>query len=246
MRSYQELVKQLYASNKSSFYRTYWGDLPDHAAKTPILTAEVLSHTPFIDRTYGSDQGMVKSVTTKDSVELFIKRTFADITSDHLPVPAGSRVLVLTSNSDEALEHSLWCYEHGSIPYHGDAGNVEVAVFCAEHFRTTVLITDKALFTSLTEQSLIPSSVELVIIADQTPVPSAGLTVEQILYLPEAGCLGSVTETNNGFKLTSADNVVAEIVDDQLVVTKVCTAMPLIRYKTSIAAHADGDTVLLQ
>ncbi|MEX0917817.1 MAG: hypothetical protein WDZ93_01540 [Candidatus Paceibacterota bacterium] len=241
-----QLIEQLYTSEEGGLYRTFWGKRPEDFSTLPLLTPDILASTSLYDRTYSRDQGLVRSVATRGS-EFLVKRSFVDIAHEHLPVPSGSRALVLTTNPDDALEYALWCYEHGSIPYYGDVGNVEVAVFCAEHFRTNVLITDNVTIASLITDARIPSMIELVVIidrvhsSDQTPL----LATERVLYLPETGCLGRIESTTDGLVLLEDGRVFAEVLDDTLVVTKANATTPLIRYKTEIAARVERDTIYL-
>lgn len=239
---YHDALERIFAATASAFYRDFWTECPRSFAGVKLLPASRFLETDLYARLYREEPGLVKTVSAREGQPFLAKRAWSDIRSGRLPIESGARVFVLMDDTDEGLEYSLVAYEHNAIPYLGDTYNLEVALFCAEQFRSTVLICDHAMLRRLSEAHLIPASVEAIIVIDRSFDAfcyqlTATYRVSAFLALPETGLLAEITPER---ALRPAADTYIESIDGRCVVTKPDLITPLIRYQTEIACVPDG------
>lgn len=236
----------IFDSKASAFYREIWKEKPKDFTDVKVISQDHLVSTNLYRRLYREETGLVKTITR--GAETFLtKRAWSDIRLDKLSIADSARTFVLMDNTEEGLEYSLSSYEHNAIPYLGDLNNLEVALFCAEQFKVTILICDLVALKRLFEDNLIPSSVESVIVITDTPHElyekvAESYKIDIFISLPETGILGKLTSEKT---LIPDSNTYLEVIDGKCVVTKPKLITPLIRYKTGVACESKGRDLII-
>lgn len=238
-------LREIYESEASGFYRAFWGACPAAFADVPVLSRTTIAAAPLRERLYRTDPGMIKAVRT-DAGDLFLtKRAWTDIRADAPTIASGARTFILMENTDEGLEYALASYERNAVPYLGDVYNLEVALFCAEQFRVTVLLCDTPTLGRLRSGNLIPSSIEQIMVIDRSfdaraiDELSVAYDVTVVLALPETGIIGTVSTADG--RLTAGANTLTEAVSDVCTITKPHLITPLVRYATEVpCSEHDG------
>ncbi len=130
---------------------------------------------PLNERRHKVTRSLVKTVHATEGTFLS-EWAFEDIALEPWGV-VSARPMVYMRESDEAVEKSMWCYEHGMVPLIADR-DPDIAAFTALHYNIDSLILDAA---SL--QSFLPyleSRLELL----QCITLIEPFFTEQILKLP--------------------------------------------------------------
>ncbi len=247
----REKVEQLVAKVRTSacgFYRAHWGKA-ERFEDLPLMDVERFIATPFGERTYKVEKGLVKIVRAYRAPFL-VHWSLEDLKAEQFGDSTGKRPLVLLSDSHEALEKSLWFYEHDILPLIGEPNNPPVVSYAANKYDIDALVTDdKAVppFLSEHEKQNNMKAVAVVLIGSSFEpallrrLESSSKNVTPVLSLPETGTFGMACPKNRGAKerhFHPSDNSVLEIKDGELIVTKlVYLRTPVIRYRTGIRAE---------
>ncbi len=245
-------LKKIYESRQSAFYKKHWGKLPATFSEVPLLHAADLVRTPLYERLYKDERGLVK-FASRNNNGFLIRRSLSDIKNNNLELPQDAVPLVLLSDPNEGLEHSLWCYEYGTVPYIGDLSNLPVTLICASQFKTNTLISDMAALLEIVSLNEMPETIKNIYVIDSSFADRALLKEVQkdyhlklFLSLPEAGIIASVKPAEaDRLRLMPQMGVSLEDVDGKIVVTKPELSTPLIRYTSDINMERVEDTLYL-
>ena len=241
------LIAEVAASNASDFYRTLWGrerrfDL------LPLLTPEHLMRTPLRSRTYKREKGLVKIVRTQ-AEPFLVQWSLQDLAQEPFGSTSCKRPLVLLTDSHEALEKSLWYYEHNPLPLIGEHHNLPVAAYASRRYGIDSILSDEqilpAFLTELEKEYDVRHVEELTLLGSSfVPENIRAFShrfprIRLVLACSETGALANACPERSPEALVfhPAENAILELVGEQLVVTKRAPLVtPIIRYRTGIRA----------
>ncbi len=230
-----------------AFYRRHWG-----ASRTfeelPTVSRDELITTPLSERRYKDETSLVKIV--HDGERAFLSEwSFDDIAAESWGAGSEQRPMVYISDPYEAIEKSMWCYEHNILPLLPGL-DPDIAAYAAGVYRIDSLITDAAALVRLepylrsrTEQletmTIIGPSFDLTALV---PYAAFAKKTRLVLALPEIGAIAQ-SELSDPRHLGPLPDVVVEKIDGAVAVTKLrLLVTPIIRYTLpeATAAHLMG------
>ncbi|OGZ45135.1 MAG: hypothetical protein A2756_03365 [Candidatus Ryanbacteria bacterium RIFCSPHIGHO2_01_FULL_48_27] len=238
------LIENICSSDASDFYRLRWGSKKEFN-ELPFLAVDDLIRTPFSKRRYRTQKGLVKIIRRNGS-PFFIQRSHTDIGEENYGSPCERPTILFTDNGD-ALEKSLWFYEHFILPLLGRCQNMAVAAHSAAWYGTDAIVSDAD-----TLQKFLPqlkkiydsTHIRTLTLIEKTFPPSTmkwGMlfqVVRILAGLPECGAFAEKCPESGMKPFFHADkNSLLEVHDGYLVVTKLLPLVtPIIRYKTELRA----------
>ncbi len=206
---------------------------------------------PLAERRHKNAASLVKVVRTPQGIFLS-EWAFEDIANEPWGLPA-KRPMVYMSDPHEALEKSMWCYEHGMIPLIGER-DPSVAAFAAKTYLIDSLITDVPSLVALAScVSFVPKKLDSlsVVIAypeealAAMPASEYAAVTRFLLALPETGAYAysdparypvfdllpacSIERSENGLLLTKKRALVTPIVGYRLLIADIAA----LRYGTT-------------
>lgn len=245
------LIAAVWESKESEFYRSKWGSAGETLpvfAELPCCSAEDFIRTPLHDRVYKKDKGLAKIVRIYEKPFL-VQWSLADLAAERFGFTDSARPLVMLSDAHEAIEKSLWFYEHDILPLIGEIHNVPVSAFAAKTYGIDAIVSDEYMLSrtlpELEKVYDLGKVASLTLIGAHFAAASIAYlrqfkNVQYILALPETGsfaasCPRALAEGK--FCFHSDDGSYLELVGEHLVVTRLrLLVTPIIRYKTSIRA----------
>lgn len=247
----EQLISFVRESSRSEFYRNKWEaaqtfeSLP-HTSRTDFI-AVPLSH-----RRYKKEKGMVKIVGTGEQAFLS-EWSFSDIGREPY-APHSMRPFVYLTDSYEAVEKSLWCYENGMMPLVGEKDS-DMAIFAAGRYKIDSLIVDEESLIRLTPFfSTLKAPLSSISVIGSAFSPSALVTFERyaqsirlVLSLPETGAFAAASLSRTP-EFAPLPNCVIEH-ESEIILTKLAEfPTPIIRYRTGIRAlpNSGGNSFVIQ
>lgn len=216
-------------------------------ASHTLRTRKDFIEIPLTERRTKDEKSFVKIVTTPEG-KFLSEWTFDDIRAEVYGEQT-LRPLVYMADAHEAIEKSLWCYEHGMVPLIGEE-NADITAYTAGKYQIDQIITDpiflprllpylKTRTEALTSMSIIGTSFPTADLMQFAPFASR---VRLVLALPETGVLAeAVLEARPRFILSSQ---VTKSSSQTLVVTKSTPLVtPIDTYDTGIAIVPAEDGV---
>lgn len=240
------LIQHIKNCKDVDFYRRIWGDVDtSDIDNLPLLTVDHLIETPLQKRTYKDKKGITKIV--KNYARPFLIRfCLEDLKKEKYVQNVTGRPLILLSDPHDALEKSLWWYEHDIIPLIGEHTNLSVTVFTAVQYDINVFMTDMKMletFAPFLEKKLNIKNIQLILLGsvfDEKKLNSVLQkynSVSVVLSLSETGAIAhSCRESLIKGELVfhPVPDVFIEI-KESLIMTKLhFLTTPLIRYNTGI------------
>lgn len=211
---------------------------------------------PFSGRIYNEDKGFTKAVAVYEepflvqwSLEELAKENYFPVTL--FDGNKRCRPLVLFSDRNEAVEKSLWFYEHDILPLVGESNNPEATVSAAGIYGINAILADTEILkkfipalkakydlSRLRAVSVLGDNLDLKEIRLLVP---EGAVLNLVLALPETGafaeCCRKALAKNDLIFHPDANSIVET--DGRLIVTKLLyPATPVLRYQTGIFAEA--------
>jgi hypothetical protein len=234
----EQLVASIRDSKQSDFYKKHWGTASSFAQLPAISRGELL-RTPLSARRYKEEKGLAKIVRDARG-SLLSEWSFRDIGAQSYGL-VSKRPMVYMSDTHEAIEKAMWCYEHGMVPLLGEK-DPDIASFAAEKYKVDSLITDAAALKRI-EPYLKKRAERLdsISILGDSFSPKELAAFEQyadrirlVLALPEAGAFAEA-EFRDYPKFKPIAGYIVES-DETLVVTaEGLLVTPIVRYKTEIS-----------
>src|SRR3989344_8082154 len=247
----REKAEQLVAKVRTSacgFYRAHWGKA-ERFEDLPLMDVERFIATPFGERTYKVEKGLVKIVRASRAPFL-VHWSLEDLKAEQFGDSTGKRPLVLLSDSHDALEKSLWFYEHDILPLIGETNNLQAASFAADAYAIDALVADSKTvlpFLAEYEKGHDVKTISVTLIENRfDPAMVARLQIScarvlSVLACSETGAFGvACPEQGDGeVCFHPNDESIVEIENGELVVTRLALLRtPIIRYRTGIRAEA--------
>lgn len=256
------LVQKVWQSKSSNLYRDLWSSQPapinsiEALQKLPSCSWDTLSAYAFQDRLYNNGPGLLTKIVYRDDSPLFVARTFEDIKKETFGVPC-ERPLLLFSTQHEALEKSIWQYEHNYLPLFANS-SPEITAKLATLYEVDCIVCDTAALkaylpdialvydrANIKDVVIIDSDFDLPFLQKQFPDSA----IHCVLALPEVGTIGVAQNIEKDEKLVFEIDThsLVEIGDkNEIVVSRLLDMpTPIIRYHTKISAHwTDADSEL--
>jgi hypothetical protein len=235
-----KLIKSVRESAESGFYRDMWGNAEDFD-ELPLISRDDFLRIPLSKRRYKNDKALVKIVHTPEGPFLS-EWSFEDIGREEFGL-ISARPMVYLTDSHEAMEKSMWCYENNMVPLVGEK-DPNVAMFAAGKYKIDSLITDVESLAKflpylakrgekLSCISILGDSFDIGTLKQFLNFSDA---VRLVLCLPETGVIATAL-LGDELQFKTVENSFIEKKDGFLVVTKLSNlVIPIIRYKTSIPA----------
>ncbi len=240
----QSLIQRTAAHTGADFYRTLW-EGGSRFEYLPVVTRDDFARVPLSRRRYKEGKSMLK-IVPHDGRAFFSEWAFDDIASEPWGVKT-KRMMVDMVDAYEAIEKSVWCYEHGVVPLIGEP-DPAIAAYEAQTLNIDSLITDsvalKRLYPYLSQRK---EKLAALTVIDEVPCEDdffnyAALaeSVRHILATPEVGAFAEMTLTHAKRAVYSLlPGIVGEESDGVLVCTKLSNLVtPIIRYKTRCPFNA--------
>lgn len=134
----QNYIDRLY-NHRADFYRTRWRKRRLFS-ELPFISRADFIQTPLSARRYEQKDSLVKLVRTNKGWFLS-EWGFEDIGREAFGIES-RRPMVYISDSHEAIEKSMWCYEHNMVPLIGEM-DPDIAMYAASKYQIDSLITDE-------------------------------------------------------------------------------------------------------
>ena len=231
------LVSRVHTSLESEFYARRWGD-----AKTfetiPLISRFDFIKTPLSKRRYKNEEGLVKIVRSTSGMFLS-ELSISDIEKEEYGVRS-ARPMVYLSDTYDAMEKSLWCYEHDMVPLIGEK-NAAISIVAARKYHIDSLITDAPSLRTLSPflESMNEKLRSISILGSAFTLSEILLyrrfaqRVRLVLALPETGAFAAA-EMSESPVFTPLPECILEY-RDGLVLTKLrMLTTPIIRYSVGI------------
>jgi hypothetical protein len=235
------LISTVAEHTQADFYSQIWADARNFN-ELPTVSRSDVRMVPLSQRLYTEGPGMARMIT--DSEGMFGYQYSFEELNKEIYGPVGVRPLVCFADAHDAIEKSLWCYAHGTVPLIGEK-DPTITALVAKEYRINSLLADEASFESLREhlqQHIQPiSSVMLFGKTFQhdvlAHVSALARDVRFLLSLPEVGAFASALPESVP-QFTVLPGCIVES-DGELIITKLALrAFPVIRYRTGIQAPA--------
>ena len=197
---------------------------------------------PLEDRRSKHEKSLVKIVQT-DSGNFLSEWSFDDIAREPYGV-LSKRPMVYMLDAHEAIEKSMWCYEHAMVPLIGER-DPEIASYTAGKYQIDQLISDpEACIALLPYLSSRSEPLESLSIIDSSfgkqrlmQFASCAKQVRLVLALPETGVLAEASLSEE--PLFSVVSGCQGAVGDTFIVTKQPSLVtPIIEYDTALSVSA--------
>lgn len=233
--NFSPLIEEI-AHAESDFYRSRWAAERDFA-KLPAVSREDFIRTPLSKRRYKEESSLVKIVHAEQP--FLSEWSFADIGTEGFGLPS-TRPLVYMTDSYEAIEKSMWCYERGMVPLIGEK-DPDIAMFAAGKYEVDSLITDPEALPKLRPYLEAHRLQSISVISDSFDTnalaPFASLTDDMrlVLAIPEVGSF-AIAPFAVRPRFEALENCAVEK-GETLIVSKLRFLItPIIRYRTDIPA----------
>lgn len=236
----EKLVAFVRDSKNSDFYRDAWVGAGNFSELPAIFRADFL-RVPLSKRRYKNDKALVKIIHSDG--EMFLSEwSFEDIGKEKFGL-SSNRPMVYLTNSHEAMEKSMWCYENNMVPLVGEK-DPNVAMFAAGKYKIDSLIADAESLPKLMPylEKLGKKLLSISILGDHfntlslTSYLNFAEKVRLVLCLPEVGSFAELY-LNYDSKFKALPDVILEDMNGFLSVTKNKKLVtPIVRYKTDILA----------
>lgn len=221
----------------STFYKDHWGG-EEVFEKLPLVCRADFERVPLSKRRYKNEKGLVK-IVHGESQSFMSEWSFLDIQAEAFGVQA-ARPLVYLQSPHEAIEKSMWCYEHNMVPLIGEK-ILDVVVYAAEKYKVDSLITDAPSLLKLEPYLRSRSPLESISIIGEHMVPEELVHVRPyaretrlVCALPETGAFAEAVLSLTPEWVPLPDCILEN--RDTLVVTKIRDLVtPVVRYKTNIS-----------
>jgi hypothetical protein len=220
---------------------------PDDLKKIPIINFQNLINISLPERLFEGDlsDGEFVKIVKKYEKTFLIQRSLSDIKEENY----GSFCKfpqILLSDSHDALEKSLWFYEHNIIPLIGEPNNLEATSYSAVKLGIDFLLIDEEMFLKyfpILKQKYETSNLSITLIDDYFnlskiigifPFPDR---LKFILALPETGAFAESCpdDLKKGELIFHSDKNSLLEMGGRLIVTKLIKMpTPIIRYQTEI------------
>ena len=241
----EKLLQGVQASKASRFYKEHWARNYEFN-KLPLVTIENLIKTPLQERTYKKERGLTK-IVKRTGEPFLIHRALGDIKAEDYGV-IGKRPLIIFSDSHDALEKSLWCYENNILPLIGENLNLVVTAYTARRYEIDSILGEGEIvmrFLPILEKEYDLKNIKNITLIEGPlddnqaklickKIPNTNLT----LGFSETGAFAQLCGSCSDSKklLFSSDrNSFVEIEEGVLVVTKTLDlTTPIVRYDTGI------------
>lgn len=229
-------VDQVRNNPSSSFYKDHWNG-ENAFARLPIVSRVDWIRTPLSKRRYKNEKGLVKIV--HGEAKMFMSEwSFLDIQAESFGV-VSARPLVYMQSPHEAIEKSMWCYEHNMVPLIGEK-TLEVVTYAAEKYQVDSLITDVASLAKLEPYLKNRSPLDSISVLGESFVPQELMHYTKyahhtrlVLSLPETGAFAETILSSSLVWKALPDCVLENA--DTVIVTKIRDLVtPIVRYKTNI------------
>lgn len=245
-RDLMHVIERVYHSKESAWYREWWeGNIPHLFHQIPLLTVKHLARTPLPQRQYKKEKSLTKIVYRPHGAFL-VQRGIADIACDDIPL-LGTRPQVLMTNWRQAIEMSVWVYEHETLPLLSDTDDMAVVVGDARTYRVNAWYVDMNMARRITAGALRgfeTKNIALCVLDEAFDVATLCrlqkicASVHARLVLPEAGVVAQWAPHHDICTWVPTDTSILEVVKGRLVVSKTTHEItPLIRYHTNIRAR---------
>ncbi len=237
----EKIIAETAVHETADVYRTLWGDARS-LSQMPIVAGDDLFSGALARRRYRSARSLVKIVRGPSGVFLS-EWAYEDIRGEPYGL-LSKRPMVYFSDTQEAIEKSLWCYEQGMVTLIGEVHNAAIAHEMARIYRIDSLIADTRSLELLRPalQALSEPLASLSIVDTMFAPEELSWTlryareIRLVLALPETGVLASAPLTQKPLFAASAHTRI-EVVEGRLVASKAIPLVtPIIRYDTGIRA----------
>lgn len=112
----RDIQRTIYEHPEAELYKRVWGEvLPTSLAETPILTWEALASCPFLKRVY-TDEKLAVHIAYRGGDACLIGRTSESFQHEAYGDTRATRPFVSLEYRHQAIEKSLWFYEHNILP----------------------------------------------------------------------------------------------------------------------------------
>ena len=241
------MLENIRGSAESDFYRNIWGNEKTFY-NLPFISIENFIATPLRERTYKKEKGLAKIVRS-GAKPFLVQCGLSDLKKENYGDVLCKRPLVLLSNSHEALEKSLWFYEHDILPLIGEPNNFSLTAFTSEKYNIDAIVSEGNILLQFLEEfkkEYTISRIETVTLIEKKiemehvqKLKELFPKVRLVLALPETGAFAEHCQksdiTKNRVFFHEDDNSIVEIVEADIVVTRLTHLVtPVIRYKTNI------------
>jgi len=239
----EQLVTFARESPFSDFYRNKWRG-EKAFERLPYSSRADFVTVPLSHRRYKKEKGMVKIVGTGEQTFLS-EWSFLDIGREPY-APHSMRPFVYLTDSYEAVEKSLWCYENGMMPLVGEKDS-DMAIFAAGRYQIDSLIVDEeslmkfAPFFSTLRAPLASIAVIGSAFSSNTLMSFEryAQSIRLVLALPETGAFAAAPLSRTP-EFIPLPNCIIEH-DSEISLTKIVRyPTPIIRYKTGIHTTSTG------
>ncbi|HEY4502160.1 MAG TPA: hypothetical protein VJJ20_03810 [Candidatus Paceibacterota bacterium] len=228
------------------FYREHWGGVQKFA-ELPVVTREDFLKTPLSLRRYKDEKALIKIV--HDPAGAFLSEwSFVDIGREAYGLPA-RRPMVFLENPHEAIEKSMWCYEHGMLPLVGEK-TLEIATYAAEKYKIDSLITDTSSLIKLEPYVRGRGPLDSISILGERFEPKELLhfgqyarQVRLVLALPETGAIAAAALAAEP-RWEALPDCILENTETLLVTKKRLLVTPIVRYQTTLPPLNNYDGAL--
>lgn len=233
----EQLISFVRESSLSDFYRNKWGTAQTYGGLPHTSRADFIA-APLSKRRYKKEKGMVKIVGTGEQAFLS-EWSFTDIGREPY-APHSTRPFVYMTDSYDAVEKSLWCYENGMTPLVGEKDS-DMAIFAAERYQIDSLLVDEqslAKFAPFFSTLEAPLSSITIIASSFSPSELMSLeryasSIRLVLALPETGAFAEAPLSRNP-EFAPLPHCVIEH-ESGIILTKFARyPTPIIRYRTDI------------
>ncbi len=226
----------------TGFYREHWGDTDRHET-LPVVNTNHFVEKPLSSRRYKDARSLVKIVHAPEG-SFLSEWAFEDIAQESFGVVT-KRPFVYMTSAHEAIEKSMWCYEHNMVPLIGEK-DPDIAAYTAKRYDVDQLITDPValhrIHPYLEKRAHKLASLTIVSdmfdIAQLLPYTAFAQSTRLLLARPETGGIAEarLTETPH---FTPLPECLVDTTPTLCTVTKMrLLVTPIVRYRFETTAFA--------